>query len=144
MLPLVALALVACGESDDADAGGGDQGQQETQACQRAVKDLVSAIETGLTVTGSGGLRRAYIVRSDDFEKVYMVAAEIQGAGLEGGGDIGVWAKSGPPKVGGGLILAVDTTAQEFSDWGDADKTDASIDESAAGVNEARACTEGG
>jgi hypothetical protein len=77
----------------------------------------------------------------DDFEKVYFVAAEIQGLGLEGDGDVGVWATNS--KRAEGLILAVDGVAQEFSDWGDSDKTDAAIDQSADGVEEARACAQG-
>jgi hypothetical protein len=36
---------------------------------------VLDAIETGLEVTGGGSLRRGYIVRSQDFDKVYMVAA---------------------------------------------------------------------
>jgi hypothetical protein len=40
-------------------------------------------------------------------------------------------------------VFAVDSVAQEFSDWGDADKTDAAIDQSADRVEQARACAEG-
>jgi hypothetical protein len=143
---MTALALGACGESDDQDGGGDQQdqdggGQEQDQACQPASKALVAAIEEGLTVTGGGSLRRAHIARSDDFEKVYMVAADVQGDGLEGGGDIGVWATNSPK--GEGLIYAIDGVAQEFSDWGHGDQTDAAIDQFAHGVDEARACAEG-
>ena len=101
----------------------------------------MDAIGEGLTVQGGGGLRRAYVVRSDDFEKVYMVAGDLQGAGLEGETDIGVWATNSPK--GAGLIMAVDSVAQEFSEWPAADQTDAAIEQSAHGVDEARACAEG-
>jgi hypothetical protein len=145
-LSLAVLALGGCGDSDDDGGGGGDSGDQaggveQQQSCRPASKALVAAIEQGLTVTGGGKLRRAYIVRSNDFEKVYMVAADIQGDGLEGDDDIGVWATNSPKAEG--LIYAVDSVAQEFSDWGDADKTDAAIDASAHGVDEGRACVEG-
>jgi hypothetical protein len=40
-------------------------------------------------------------------------------------------------------VFAVDAVAQELSDWGDADKTDAGIDQSAHGVAEARSGAEG-
>jgi hypothetical protein len=70
-----------------------------------------------------------------------MVAADIQGSGLDGSGDVGVWATNS--KRGGGLTYAVDSVAQEFSDWGDAEKTDPAIDQTANGVNEARSCAEG-
>lgn len=67
-----------------------------------------------------------------------MVAADIQGSGLEGPDDVGVWATNSPKAQG--FIFAVDGVVQEFSDWGDADKTDAAIDLSADGVDEARSC----
>jgi hypothetical protein len=85
------ILMSSCGGDD----GGDDQGDGQT--CRKAPGALVAAIEEGLTASGGGQLRRAYIVRSDDFEKVYMVAADIQGDGLEGDGDIGVWARI-PPK----------------------------------------------
>jgi hypothetical protein len=59
---------------------------------------------------------------------VWFISAEIDGPGLEGVGDIGTWAKSGPLAVGGGLILSVNEVAQEFSDWGHGDTTEANPD----------------
>ena len=89
---------------------------------------------------GGGRLRNGFTVRSADFKKMYMVAADIQGPGLEGNEDIGVWATN---SLGdGGLTFAVDSVAQEFSDWGDGDQTDAAISESDDGVEQARSCAE--
>ena len=108
----------------------------------RAVGDRAirkpNAIATGLEVEGGAKLRNGFVVRSGDFEKVYVVAADIQGLGLEGGDDVGVWATNSPEAEG--LIYAVDSVAQEFSDWGDADQTDAGITESSDGVDQARSC----
>jgi hypothetical protein len=71
-----------------------------------------------------------------------MIAADIQGTGLEGEGDLGVWA-SNALEPGQGIVMAVDAVAQEFSDWPDADTTDANITSSSDGVSEARDCAEG-
>lgn len=49
---------------------------------------------------------------------------------------MGVWAANS--KRAERLIMAVSPVAQEFSDWGDSDKTDAAIDTSADGVSEAK------
>jgi hypothetical protein len=98
----------------------------------------VAAIEEGLTVSGGGSLRNARAVKSNDLEKVYMVAADIQGDGMEGNDDIGVWATNS--LQGNGLIFSVDGFAKEFSDWGDAATTDAQITQAADGVDEAKEC----
>jgi len=42
-------------------------------------KALVSGIETGLTVQGGGTLKNAQAVKSEDFENVYFISAEIDG-----------------------------------------------------------------
>jgi hypothetical protein len=67
-----------------------------------------------------------------------MVAADIQGTGMEGDGEIGVWATNSLD--GSGSIFAVDGLAKEFSDWGDGDTTDANIIQSSDGVSEAKEC----
>jgi hypothetical protein len=142
-----ALAVSACGGDTNEESASGtaqkqsSQSQQAKTKCQRASRRLLDAIETGLTVTRGGNLRRGYIVQSKDFEKVYMVAADIQGSGMQGSDDIGVWATNSPQ--GEGVIYAVDGFAQEFSDWGDADKIAAAIDQTADGVEEARSCAKG-
>jgi len=100
----------------------------------------VAAIKEGLTVTGGGTLRNAKAVRSKDFEKVWMVAADIQGSGMEGSEDIGVWATNS--LQGDGLVFAIDGFAQEFSDWGHGDTTDANITQAADGVQEAKDCVQ--
>ncbi len=69
------------------------------------------------------------------------MAAEIDGPGLEGPGTVGIWATnsepSGPVE---GLIFAVDPAAQEFSDWGHGDETDAQFSQFDDGAQEAEAC----
>jgi hypothetical protein len=89
-------------------------------------------------VSGGGTLRNGHAVKSNDFSKVYMVAADIQGGDMEGNGEVGVWATNSLD--GTGLIFAVDGFAKEFSDWGHGDTTDANITQSSDGAAEAKEC----
>jgi hypothetical protein len=146
---LVCVFLVGgCGDDDS----GGDQGEAETAGqeapasggCEDVPKALVEAIATGLIVPGGGMLRQAQAVKSGDFDDVYFVSAEIDAAGLEGLGDIGTWAKSGPLRVGGGSIYSVDGVAKEFSDWGDGGKTDAQLSMEDDGAAASQECVQTG
>lgn len=152
LLTAAALAVGACGEEPAEEATPNDrqkqaeatpdQAKSAKAACEKASRKLLDAISTGLEVSGGGGrLSSGHIVKSADFEKVYMVAAEIDGPGLEDKGDVGVWATNS--KSANGMVFAVDAVAQEFSDWGDGDKIDAQIDRSSHGVAEAKECAEG-
>jgi hypothetical protein len=147
-IPIAVVVLAGCG------GNGGQQAEEPAPTrpaataapttapsrCLDVPKALVDAIETGLTVTGGGSLRNARAVRSKDFEKVWMVAADIQGEAMEGGDDIGVWATNS--LRGDGLIFAIDGFAQEFSNWGHGDETDANITQAADGVQEAKDCVQ--
>jgi hypothetical protein len=142
---LVVATFGGCGTNDEAAPDrdlaqpAPQQEEQPGSECRKASKKLMTAVAAGLEVSGGeGALRRGRVVRSKDFDKVFMVAADIQGQGLEGSDDVGVWATNSP--TGEGLIFAVDGVAQEFSDWGDADATDAAITSDSHGVEEARAC----
>jgi hypothetical protein len=145
LLVFVALLGVFTDKSDaDAAAVPRTAVAQATAAasarCLSVPRGLVKAIATGLTVNGGGTLHHARAVRSRDFKRVYFISAEIDGPGMKGRGDIGTWVKSGPLRVGGGLIFAVDGFANEFSDWGDGRKTDAHVSTSDDGAGESKAC----
>jgi hypothetical protein len=145
LLACAALMLAACGGTDAADSDNRAESPQATAApttvtgrCELVSSAVLNAIAEGLTVTGGGTLRNGYAVKSDDFSKVYMVAADIQSTGMEGDGEIGVWATNSLDDTG--LIFAVDSFAKEFSDWGHGDTTDANITASSDGVAEAKEC----
>ena len=101
---------------------------------------MVDAVATG-TVEGQGSLEPVVAVRSDDFEEVYFIAAEIDGPEVEADGDVGVWA-SNSLQPGEGLIMSVNALAKEFSEWPAGDSTDANITTSDEGAAEAVACGE--
>jgi hypothetical protein len=142
---VVLVILAGCGGTETAESDDRTESPQATAApttvvgrCEKVSSAVLNAIAEGLTVTESGTLRNGYAVKSKDFSKVYMVAADIQGAGMEGNGEVGVWATNSLD--GTGLIFAVDGFAKEFSDWGHGDTTDANITASSDGVSEAKEC----
>lgn len=81
--------------------------------CQPVSRTTLDAIEQGLTVSGGGTLRNGWTVQRGDW---WYIAAEIDGAGMEDEGQVGIWATD-DPETAGTLIMA-DAIAREFSDWG--------------------------
>jgi hypothetical protein len=102
--------------------------------CLAVSAKMRKAIGTGLEDGFS--LTQAAAVKSPDFAKVYFIAGRLKGPGVD---QRAVWA-SNSLTPGGGVIMAVDAMAQEFSDWGDADSTDAQISKVDPSVRRARAC----
>lgn len=111
----------------------------ETSRCEIVPPELLAAIASGLSVAGGGTLREAQAVKSADYTKAWFVAAEIDGPGLEGDGDIGLWVTNGLDSSYG-LIYSVDGVANEFSDWGDGGATDAGFSQFDDGAQEAVDC----
>jgi len=130
LAPVLAVLLVACASADASGTPASTDAAEpqsttpaSTQAAtSNARADCIAtpesgpAIAEGLTVQGGGTLRDAYAVAlAPDLGFGYVVAAEIDGQGMEGNGEIGTWAVG---ELGGGPIFAANTLAQEFSDWG--------------------------
>lgn len=123
---LLALAAAGCGgnggapeaEPEDETTTVEDAEPAEGSRCLPVSGALKKGIGEGLTVAGRGKLGKGAAVRSEDFEKVWYVSAVIRGPGM-GSDTVGTWATnadpSGPPS---GLIIAADSIAREFSDWG--------------------------
>jgi hypothetical protein len=133
----VLLALIVAGCSNS----GGGGGTTSSNRCRVAPAALVSAISSGLTITGGGSLRNAKAVKSTAFEKVWFVSANLEGSGLEGADDIATWATN--DLAGAGSIFAVDAVANEFSEWADGRTTDARFSLSGDGVQASRDCATG-
>lgn len=108
--------------------------------CEPVDNVLIGAIGEGLTVDGGGSLRNVQAVQSGDFESAYFVVADLQGEGLEGANDIGIWVTN--DLAAPTSIYAVDEMAKEFSDWGDGGQTDAGFSTSDDGAQEAKECVE--
>ena len=129
----VGIGISAC--TTAADPSGASRAPDSSR-CEAVPAHTVLAIEEGLTVNGGGSLRAARMVRSADFERVWFVAADLQGPGLNGPADIGVWATNNQGATGSSYF-AVDGVAKEFSDWGDAGGR---FSLAADGVRESRDC----
>jgi endonuclease YncB( thermonuclease family) len=116
-------------------------GAHEAQLrCEEVPQEIVEAIATGILPETGATLRGAQAVKSKDFEKVWFVAADLEDPGLDGTDQIGVWATNNIQHAGGGLIFAVDGFAQQFTDWGHGDTTDAHITMADDGADEATRC----
>lgn len=107
------------------------------KACMPVSAAMRNAIATGAgKTTGGIKLSRAAAVKSTEHAKAYYIAARFVAPGIDE--QTGVWA-SNSLTPGEGIILAVDGFAQEFTDWPDADTTDAAMkptDESATKATE--------
>lgn len=108
--------LTAGGDTET--SGGGDTEIAGDDRCLPVPKALTDALEDGLRKKGKDtgieptGIGKGAAVKSDDFEKVFYVSAPI-----EGPDQVGTWATNSL-KVGEGLIIAADSVAMEFTDWG--------------------------
>ncbi len=120
-LLILAIALVGCvgapGPTNRPPAAAQPAtAQPATSRCQPAAPALVSAISSGLKISGGGSIRNAQAVKSADYESVYFVSADLEGEGLAAKDDVATWASN--KSDGTGLIFSVNATAQEFSSWG--------------------------
>jgi hypothetical protein len=100
LLVLIIILFSYCSES------------QEPERCVNVPSDKLEALESGLNLSG-GSLRDGWAVKSRDFNNVYFIAAEIDGPGIEGDGDVGLWASNSLDI--NAMMFSVDSVAQEFS-----------------------------
>ncbi len=99
-------------------------------------QDLIDGLTDGTGAT----LRGFQAVRSKDFEQVFFVAAELEGPGLDGDDQIGVWATNIIDTYGC-RYLSISAIAKEFSNFPDGDTTDANVTMNDDGANLATECT---
>jgi len=110
---LVGLIIIAaCGTG----GGGGqpaDTPESKPEGCGSAPAVALAAISTGLL--GGTHLGTAAIISDPERSNVSLIAAVIEGPGIEGSDSIGVWATNNPSDPG--TIYSVDAFATEFSEW---------------------------
>ena len=105
--------------------------------CIDVPKTAIDSIQSGYGTTGLT-ITNSKAVQSKDFNKVYFVAAEVDGAGLEGKGDVAVFATNSLEPFG--MVDSVNATAKAYFVFPDASKSDAKITINDDGVNEAIKC----
>lgn len=108
--------------------------------CLDVPEAMISAIENRLTVIGGGTLdyETAQAVRSGSYNKLFFIAAVIQGPGMDSK-PIGIWATN---DLDGGLVFAIDAMASEFSDLFLGSETDAHITQFDDGGQESEKCVQ--
>ena len=112
----------------------------DASRCQPASQAQIKAIELGVQdIASYNHVYLARAVKSRDFNNVWMVAAALEGPGLEPKKTIGVWAMGGSPDEPG-PVFAVNGFAKTFSIYPDASKTAAGVTLSDDGVKEAIEC----
>ncbi len=93
--------------------------------------DIASGEEAGVGMIPVVG----YAVKSPDFSNVYFLAIQFSATGVQD--QIGVWARNG---IDSGIIMSVDSIAQNFTVWPDADGTGAAISRNDPSVESAKSC----
>jgi hypothetical protein len=122
----VSACSVTSGTSTDSESNrptSSETVQKSNSDCIIATRELLVNISS-LAQDGTG-LRpvSGYYVKSDDFKSVYFVAMEFSATGIEN--QIGVWVSN--KRDGSNLIMSVDGTAKQFTDWFHSDESDAQI-----------------
>jgi len=109
--------------------------------CVPASAAQMAALRDGVQAVAAGNdVLPGFAVRSTEFERVWLVAARITGAGIPAtGAGPGVWAMGGEADAPAG-IYAVNGFAREFTHYPDAAKTDAAITLTTDGVAAALEC----
>ena len=127
---LAVTLVIACSSCSSGSSG-------KSSDCLPVSADMQAAIaqgeESGVGMTPV----KAAAVKSPDFQNVYFIAMEFSATGVPN--QTGVWASNSLEK-GGGVIMAVDGFAQQFTMWPDADTTQASISAADASVEKAKDC----
>lgn len=108
--------------------------------CLPASPQQMEYIRAGIQgVQQSNDVLPGFAVRSNDYERVWFVAAEITGPGIEPKQAIGLWAINGELDQPG-IILSVNGFALEFTEYPDGSTTDAQTSQFDDGAQEALAC----
>ena len=111
---------------------------EESARCIGVPGPIAAAIREGLV----SGVRLTDLraVRSDDYERIWMVSGRLEGEGLDGS-DAATWATNKfRDAAHTGLIFAAEFLAEEFSDWGN---LDGQFSDSDDGVAESQLCALG-
>jgi hypothetical protein len=132
------VVILAVGASNSSKKEDG-QKQATANRCLAVPEELVASMASGLTVNDGGSLRNAQAVKSNDFENVYFVSADLQGAGLEGDDDIATFATNSL-SAGGGIIMAINGSAKEFSKFPDGSTTSFKVTVSNDGAQASQDC----
>jgi hypothetical protein len=129
-----------------------DDESTTAQKCTVIPERVLGAIEDGLKQdarrAGVQLVGDAFVLKSGiellNGDEVWFIAAEIDGAGYHGGGDVGVWATNGDPSKPrwSASLYRANERARRTTTWGAAASPTSEVyfDESDLGVAAAEAC----
>jgi hypothetical protein len=117
VIAIAAAVVLALGVSNALDNDDSPAQTEASEDCVTVPDDLVATLQEGFT-TGTTTLRNAYAVKSNDLDNAWYIFGDLQGPGLHADEDIATWVKSGDLVVGGGLLIASNAAARNYSDWG--------------------------
>lgn len=136
-IAVAVLGLVGCGGSTSEDEST-SSAPEASVACESVPDgDLARLAEGAESDVGTITLTNGRAFKSDDYESVYFIAAELSADGVDG--ETGVWATNTLP-VGSGSLLAVDGIAKQFTVWPDSDTSSAEISSTDSAVSTVRDC----
>ena len=143
-ISIAVLAFAACGGDDDDGESATDDAAADSPTTTSAGDDCLPVPQTVMDAIASAeeqgvGMMpvEAAAWKSPAYEDVTFIAMQFSATGIED--QVGVWAMSNFD-TGGGVTLAVDGFAQQFTVLPDADTTDAAIAVNDPGVEEAKDC----
>jgi hypothetical protein len=114
-------------EGDDADAADSrviDLPEADpASGCLAVPRRMLDHLEQALTGEGKS-LRLARAYRHGNFERPFYVAAEIDGPGMEGDGEIGTWSANALTLTDGTVVKAEEDVAAANSAFPDGRTTD--------------------
>lgn len=111
-----------------------------TSRCVPASAQQMEYIRSGIKgIQQSNDVLQGFAVLSNDYERVWFVAAEITGPAIQPKQAIGLWAINGELDAPG-IILSVNGFAQEFTPYPDGTTTDAQTSQFDDGAQEVLAC----
>lgn len=84
--------------------------------CAAAPPAVVTALAKGLTVSGGGRLTNAKVLQTGVFQRTSVLVAEIDGPGIDGPGQVGVWSTTDRLSPRSHFISA-NSLARQFSRW---------------------------
>jgi len=128
LLLLILINLAGCESSEDVVI---------SSKCIKINLEMVDAINSGFsTDVYKIKADTAMAIKSNDFKKVYFIAALVDGMNSE---EVAIWT-SNSLQAGEGMIMSINEVAIKSSLWPDGKKTKANILLSDHGVSESEEC----
>jgi len=106
-------------------SGCGGKKEVDYSRVESASEKQIEKIKFGIKKETNAEIGKIFVVKSNDFEKVYFIATRLSGPGISDD-CIGVWAISGD-KNDPGMIFSVNGIAKEFSDYPAGNKTTTNV-----------------